>query len=46
LQGIRLGSLKTVNRILKFRIEFNAEKPDLVLFNWKGPLPDEIVLGK
>ena len=30
--------------ILKSGLEFNAEKFDLVLFNWKGPLPHEIIL--
>ena len=36
---------KLQTEYLKSGLEFNAEKTDVVLFNWKGTLPDEIVLG-
>jgi hypothetical protein len=35
---------KLQTEYLKSGLEFNAETTDVVLFNWKGPLPDEIVL--
>ena len=35
---------KLQTEYLKSGLEINAEKTDVVLFNWKGPLLDEIVL--
>jgi hypothetical protein len=35
---------KLQTEYLKSGLEINAEKTDIVIFNWKGPLLGEIVL--